>query len=489
MGRGVSKRLSASIGAFALAVLLASPGSAAPAGSPINDEVRRAAKAVDLHLWARPDGLVKASWIGQPLGDGTLKLRKALPVLVEIPNLAVLDLPSGPIQSLRGIEKLESLRHVEVHGSVSDGLGPLGRLPNLVSVRLSSSEIRSIAGLERAKRLERLVAYNLDLDDWRELSRLRNLRHLTLGNTNLDDLRVLASLRKLETLDVSSKTDDVSALGKLTMLRELDLRVDPSTDLRPLARLHSLERLRLVDMNGCDLSGLVQHPGLDWLELRDSDCTGWGTLANVGHLSGGPGIAITRGDRGVVAQAHISPMTIQELAAIHLDTLWPAVWDRERDWTLLAELRHVRRLVLPAETLTSAEPLARLTDLEELDLSLSGIGDLGPIARLPKLHTLSLGWTPVTSLTALNRMSTLRRLHLHGTRIKDLSPLAGMRLQVLDLRSTPVQDIRVLHGMRSLRYVDLRGSKVSQRSAAALRKALPKAKVLGPEWHLEDWSR
>jgi Leucine-rich repeat (LRR) protein len=166
--------------------------------------------------------------------------------------------------------------------------------------------------------------------------------------------------------------------------------------------------------------------------------------------------------------------------------------------------------------------LGALTDpnfdaLEKLDLSGTPLGDsdLQALAALTALTELSLGGTQVSDagLTSLKGLKKLRRLVLDGTalrglelanNLKELVDLTELRLGcatltdvvakqlgelktlkrlvVLSLAGSSIGDetLKQLHGLTGLGELDLTGAPfVSAAGVAALRKALPKCRILG----------
>jgi serine/threonine protein kinase len=112
-------------------------------------------------------------------------------------------------------------------------------------------------------------------------------------------------------------------------------------------------------------------------------------------------------------------------------------------------------------------PVHALKDLQVLHCDPSGQGkgklkDLTPLRGL-RLTALDCRWMPVTDLSPLRGMP-LRALGLSFTRVADLARLTGMRLRELNLQGTPVADLAPLRGMplyaldlyRVLHVTDLR---------------------------------
>ena len=92
------------------------------------------------------------------------------------------------------------------------------------------------------------------------------------------------------------------------------------------------------------------------------------------------------------------------------------------------------------------------TQLEEIDVSVTPIGDAGvPVfLRLPQLHALDVSFTFLTDegLATISNMATLRRLSVGGCRISDdgLRWLRRLdRLESLGLSLTEVTDVGLVH--------------------------------------------
>jgi hypothetical protein len=138
------------------------------------------------------------------------------------------------------------------------------------------------------------------------------------------------------------------------------------------------------------------------------------------------------------------------------------------------------------------EHLLVLTSLDSLFLSDTRVSDAG-LARLGALTSLkALGLSgPQLSdsgMAHLKALTGLRYLTLNDTRVGDaglahLKALTG--LQTLGLNGTGVGDrgLEPLKSLKALRQLDLTGTKVTAGGVAALRKALPRCKVVAEHLH------
>ena len=122
---------------------------------------------------------------------------------------------------------------------------------------------------------------------------------------------------------------------------------------------------------------------------------------------------------------------------------------------------------------TDLTPLARLTELEALQLYVRYGTDLTPLAWLPKLRELHLSFDDEGDLRPLARLSNLELLDLSDTPVTDVRPLSGLAsLKVLDLSGTPLRDIRPLSELTSLDVLALEHTAVDCVDQAAAVLAL-----------------
>ncbi|MDW8487035.1 leucine-rich repeat domain-containing protein, partial [Bifidobacterium thermophilum] len=90
---------------------------------------------------------------------------------------------------------------------------------------------------------------------------------------------------------------------------------------------------------------------------------------------------------------------------------------------------------------SDVSPLAGLTKLTALYLSDTKVSDatLPSIAKLPNLQWLDLSGTQVSNVSPLAKMTKLEYLNLSGTQVSNVSPLAKMtKLEYLNLSGTQV---------------------------------------------------
>lgn len=133
---------------------------------------------------------------------------------------------------------------------------------------------------------------------------------------------------------------------------------------------------------------------------------------------------------------------------------------------------------------TQLEPIAQLSELEEINFSNTPISDISPLRNLNKLKAIYFSGTqvndlsplqysinirelyafdtPINNLFVMQYFRQLEKLYCFNTTVSDLSPLANLKnLNALRLSGTPVSDISALRDLTALQLLDLSKTTVS----------------------------
>ncbi|MBK9518160.1 MAG: leucine-rich repeat domain-containing protein [Anaeromyxobacter sp.] len=123
----------------------------------------------------------------------------------------------------------------------------------------------------------------------------------------------------------------------------------------------------------------------------------------------------------------------------------------EEDMLRLVELPYAHQ-----KGITSLEGLQYAVNLEMAALNHNQIADLGPLAGLTKLTWLSLTMNQITSAEPLRGLVNLEQLYLDYNQLTDVGALSGLvKLLALDLRSNQITDARPLIGLVGLDWIHL----------------------------------
>src|ERR1041385_2035551 len=108
------------------------------------------------------------------------------------------------------------------------------------------------------------------------------------------------------------------------------------------------------------------------------------------------------------------------------------------------------------------EPLARLTNLQRLNISGTTISDLTAIRNLTELQDVDMSRSRVTDITVLKYASKITRLNIEGTGVSDLSVVKKMPgLQLLNVRGTKINDLSGVIDLTTLTNVDVSKTSIS----------------------------
>jgi serine/threonine protein kinase/Leucine-rich repeat (LRR) protein len=336
------------------------------------------------------------------------------------------------------------------------------------------------------------------------------LTKLHFGGTPVSDLTPLKELPLTDLLCNSTKVTDLTPLRgmPLTKLAFLNTRV---RDLSPLEGMPLLS-LTCINTYISDLSPLQGMP------LNNLNCGGTNSkVSDLSPLEGCKsltslsirGIKVTRATVAALQKAlpnckiewdaPAKPITtindpafqiwMKEVAAMpaerqieavskKLIELNPGFDGKVGDYggkgTPRIEKGVVTGIGFVTENVVDISPVRVFAGLRGLwcycgDSGKSRLSDLSPLAGMP-LELFSILNTPVSDLSSLQRMP-LTRLYFQGTQVSDLSPLRGMKLTNLVFDGTPVSDLSPLAGMPLL-YVSCQGTQVTDLSPLQTCKSL-----------------
>lgn len=114
-------------------------------------------------------------------------------------------------------------------------------------------------------------------------------------------------------------------------------------------------------------------------------------------------------------------------------------------------------------------PVHYLEDIEEFELSQSGINDLDGVQYCIHAITMDLSGNEINDLSFLWGLIFLEELNIADNRLEDIDSLANLRnLRILNLSNNSVRDISPLLNLTRLEFVDLSGLKVSNSQLSAL---------------------
>jgi len=233
----------------------------------------------------------------------------------------------------------------------------------------------------------------------------------------------------------------------------------------------------------CEINGLVNVPGMNWIFTDD------------GHIEGGDGLELD--DNGYLSRLRVDTasfknslndkpkiLDLRPLAGlVHLKAL--KLWLDNmicNDLNPLTALAKLRTLYLYGISFTDLSPLATLTELNELGIGYNDLHDLGPLSSLRDLRYLELTRTRAGDLIPLANLTNLNRLDLSCNQITDLAPLAELpHLTRLDLTGNRIQNVEALTNLNSLTRLTLDLNPINDPSPLVKLTSLKKLSLYGIE--------
>ncbi|MFH1119548.1 MAG: leucine-rich repeat domain-containing protein [Bacteroidota bacterium] len=408
------------------------------------------------YIFILPEGIPKEDSV---FYADTIKLNPAT-VFMEIRR--ILRAEQVNISGIKGIFDLEpisaltSLKHLNISGASISGMEPARNLSKLETLNASASLVASLLPLLYCS----------------------NLRYLDVSSTFVTDISIVENFNKLETLDISGiQADNLKAVSKLALLRELRLNQSAIRSLEGIEQLSSLEVLEISDTPVVnilpagklsalqilsmektfvsDITPLASLPSLEYIYLDNTPVNDLSPLKNIASLK-----AIYC-DKTLINSdiAHAFLKVRPDVTVIYESEELTAWWQLLND-----DWKSVFRSKLTLDKEPTREQLHELTYLKKLNISGNRrIKDLNPLAKLTSLEDLNVSGTGIAEISAIKEISNLRNLDLSDNGIVDLSPVAGLKsLELLDISNSKITEVNRLSGLRNLRILSLDHCAITQ---------------------------
>ena len=291
--------------------------------------------------------------------------------------------------------------------------------PNLRALLEETLETQTIRPSVMAT-LTTLKASNRNISDLTGLEFAVNLEGLWLGDTHVSDLSPIAGLTNLIILDLwGAPVADISPLANLTKLEELRHTHDKISDISPVAALTNLRDLTFYNTDTSDISAVSNLTKLVRLRIRHSP------VEDITPLAG-----------------------LVNLEELNLHDCLIA------DTSPLANLTKLRRLTIDGGDRVSninLKSFAKLTDLQQLNVSGSRLSDLSGIERLTGLIEFEADNNQISDVSPLAGLTNLTRVCLSNNQISDVAPLKGLvNLETIDVSRNMINDITPLKSLENV---------------------------------------
>ncbi|HYG20193.1 MAG TPA: leucine-rich repeat domain-containing protein [Ohtaekwangia sp.] len=372
------------------------------------------------------------------------------------------------VADLKNIAAIESL-DISNNEYIQD-LEPLSQLAGLRELNLSRTNITDLTPIRNLTELVELDISHTRIEDLSPLKYAEHLQRFDLGNSLVKDISVIGRMQKLQYLDVNHvAARNFGALNALPELQFLNLEGTQLASFDSIIGLTSLKDLNVARTLIEDVTAAGNLGELTILNLDSTgvmDITPLGSLKNlkVLHINYTPVSDLKPLQQINIEKIYCDQTPINRDVANAFMSTKPGVLvifesENLKDWwhSLSPQWMEILTNVSGTSGDATKEDLAKITNLDSVNIAGTGIQNLEPLRKLVKLKVLVANTTPVKDLSPLAGHREILYLDIRNTAVDDLTMLATFsRLKVLRADSTGIQNIEQLYGLGGLEelYVD-----------------------------------
>jgi len=402
--------------------------------------------------------------------------------LKQIASIKTLDI-SFNLQavSLEPVSQLNELEEINFSNTPVNDVSPLRNLSKLKTLYLSSSLVRDLTPLQYATNIEEIYCHDTDIEDITTFEHFRNLKKVYCFNTGIRDIGPITSLTQLTILKAGNTLiENIEPLQKLNNLRILDLSQTLITDIKSLESLVNLQQLNIDKTLVEDLSPLCKMSQLNLLQCSET------RVSDLSPLEGLESLTRVYSNKNEVKPAQatnlmrIKPGLLVVFDSEELEQWWnnlPIYWR-----ALLTEQAGIG-------SNPTTEDLHQVINISKLDISgNSYLQHMEPVNRLVNLQELNISKTEITDLEPLKGLHNLLKINFSQTRISDIEALSGLfQLEELNIESTRVDNLDALHNISTLQLLKADKSRITHEIALKLKQAQPKVLIIYQTEKLRFW--
>ncbi|MEI6764574.1 MAG: leucine-rich repeat protein [Bacteroidota bacterium] len=139
----------------------------------------------------------------------------------------------------------------------------------------------------------------------------------------------------------------------------------------------------------------------------------------------------------------------------------------------------LKKLLLRGISIDSLAPLARLRNVEYMDLSSNSIHNFEDLGNFDKLQVLYLSNNGIYTLDGLPKMRALKELHLNNNNVRDFKPVNILKdLELLDIANNSDNvDLKPLAGFKKLTELNIASNEIHDYSTIGKLTSLKKLNI------------
>lgn len=360
------------------------------------------------------------------------------------------------IFDLEPLSVLRLLKHLNISGTGVFALEPIRNLSKLETLIASSSQVVSLQPLQYSSSLLNLDLSSTYVTDLSPIANFTQLESLDISKTLAEDLSAVSQLENLVELRLNqSSIRSLEGIETLSKLELLEISGIVATDLMPVGKLSGLRRLNIDKTNISDIAPLSALKSLEYIYLDNT------MVSDLDPLKDLPELKVIYCDKSLVKQE-------EALAFIQAKPGVKVIYESEElsAWWqgLSSDWKTIFKSLTTLDAVPTREQLHELTNLKKIDISgKSLITDLNALRKISALEELNASKTGITEMMAVKDLINLRLLDVSSSAISDLSPVSNLKaLTSLNVSSTKISDVNAVAGLRNLRSLQINNCAITQ---------------------------
>jgi Leucine-rich repeat (LRR) protein len=371
---------------------------------------------------------------------------------------------------------------IDISGNASlTDLEPLSKLSSLKSVNISNTPVTDLMPLRNLNQLEELDISSTQVTSLEPLRYSNHLRSLKLKKVPVQGLHVLSGLMGLEILDFSETgVDSLQSLVDLTGLKDLRFSGTHASDLQPLSGLTNLEVLYFNNTPVSSINPLKNLTNLSMVFFDNTNVKSLDVFENI------PGIKKIYCNNTKVDPDHALQFLLKHP---NVDLVFESEALAKWWGSMPSDWKKVFNLYRKLDASPGPEQLHHLITLDSLNISgRMSITSLDPISKLTQLRILECANTAIASFDPIKDLLELKVINATNTKVSTVQPLSKLTmLEILSIDHTTISDISPLNSLKQLLFIYADNTGITLAKANEFMDANPHCLVISQTYENSQW--
>ncbi len=245
---------------------------------------------------------------------------------------------------------------------------------------------------------------------------------------------------------------------KITVTRQLNARTIQGDTINST-------KVRFIEVNLDPEQNMMKIASIYTTKLNEEEelQSWWNGMPVIWKFALGKNIKVNQDTDLSQVMQYSDSLTLRKGDSIQHVAFDPASLKKESVTAAIRKLVKLQAVDLTGfKSINNLEPLSKLTDLQNINISGTRVKDLTPIRNLNFLQVLNISNCQIQSLSPLRYMKNVRELDVSNTEIADLTSISDYtNLERLNISGTKVDDLTPISGLSGLTDLRFNKSKVS----------------------------